>query len=208
MFWEQVPVLDVKTLEKELERSVRLTEARIKTAELRIHGKNCELCGAIESMCGAGENVDMMSDEVCGMARDDLLEQYQSSRPSNTYRGVQKTPAAVKPSGIQLKFKKCIKLNFSAKQSEQKSRNQTLNISNCSAEKSTNPEVPEKFHNCIALHNLNLKTDEPSDNSSIIDTKTLTKQPGSQSRQGGVVGGEEWMVLDNEKTPNSGGKPE
>ena len=26
-------------------------------------------------------------------------------------------------------------------------------------------------------------------NSSIVDTKTLTKQPGSQLRQGGVVGG-------------------
>ena len=65
-----------------------------------------------------------------------------------------------------------------------------LNISNCSAEKSTNPEVPEKFCNFIALHNFNLKADEPSEcNSSIIDTKTLNKQPISQTRQGGVVGG-------------------
>ena len=89
---------------------------------------------------------------------------------------------AVKPSGIQ--FKKNINPNFLTNQNVQESRNKTHNVKNCSAEKSTNPEVPEKHCNCIAMHNFTYFS-----NSSIVDTKTLTKQPGSQLRQGGVVGG-------------------
>ena len=52
VFWEQVPALKVKCLEKEWERSVRLTMARQKTAEWWGHGKNCDDMKNKASMSG------------------------------------------------------------------------------------------------------------------------------------------------------------
>ena len=64
----------------------------------------------MEAMCGDDGSMMMrMPDDVCrvgDMCKDDLLDRSHSDRLTNTHWEVQKTPVAVKPSGIQSKFKK------------------------------------------------------------------------------------------------------